>query len=234
MPRRLSLLLAAALACQSLQAEPIVREPGTFYFSDASEKPFFSPLKYATISYIDPTESRYAGTLRFPQKVEVLAIRDHLAKIRGMAQQGQVAAWIDLDALEGITPELLTSLNSIIERKKQVDELIKQNEVAIGMTMEEVQKSIGKPQKTTRRATASGSDELWEYIHYKYLPQQNIVNTPYGPSTYTTYVKIADGTLEVTAKDGIVSAIAQTEGTATTPAPAIVVPPIYYQYPCYR
>jgi len=210
------------------RAEPILREPGAFYFSDASEKPFFSPLKYAAISYFDAGESRYAGTLRFPQTVEVLAVREQQAKVRGQAQQGQVAAWIALDAIEGITPELLASLSAAAERSKQIAALIKRNEIAVGMTMEEVRQSLGKPQKTTRRATTEDSDELWEYIHYKYIPQQTVVNTPMGLTTSTVYVKVPDGTIEVTAKNGIVTSIQQSEGTTVQKNSTILVPPVYY------
>jgi len=219
-------LALLALAAVQLQASPIVREPEAIYLSDFSAQPIQVKLKAATMSYFRPDMQRYAGTLRFPQTVEVQAITDHACRVRGNAQQGQVLAWVPTEALEGLPPELLADLRKAEERRKVVEALIAKNEVAIGMTVEEVARSIGRPQKTTSRVNEEGEEQIWEYIRYKLVPQQTLVNTPTGPATSVLYVRVPVGTMEVRYRDGLVVALDQTEGTLVGAGSTIVVPPL--------
>ena len=80
------------------------------------------------------------------------AFSDYGCRIRGNAQQGGVAAWVPYNELEPLPEGLLANFKKSEERRKVVDELIARNEVAIGMTIDEVGRSLGKPQKITNRA----------------------------------------------------------------------------------
>jgi hypothetical protein len=143
---------------------------------------------------------------------------------------------------------LLANLKKSEERRKVVDVLIARNEVAIGMTIDEVGRSLGKPQKVTNRADKHGTQQVWEFIKYTLVPQttyapgygQTIVTHPgmpnkpqtmivqgggYFPSTI--YVKVPVGTLKVSFKDGIVDALDQSEGTLVGAGQvSVVTPPI--------
>jgi hypothetical protein len=138
--------------------------------------------------YFDINMTRYAGTLRFPQVVQVEAFSDFGCRIRGNAQQGGVAAWVPYNELEPLPEGLLANLKKSEERRKVVDELIARNEVAIGMTIDEVGRSLGKPQKITNRADQEGTTQIWEFIKYDLVPQttyapaygQTIVNPPHA------------------------------------------------------
>ena len=231
-----------------IHAGPIVRETGAIYLSDFGQKPLRLRVLRPAPCYFDIGMTRYAGTLRFPQVVQVEAFADNGCRIRGNAQQGGVAAWIPYNELEPLPEGLLANLKKSEERKRMVDALIARNEVAIGMTVDEVGRSLGKPQKVTNRADKHGTQQIWEFIKYTLVPQttyapgygQPIVTHPgmsrkppavivqgggYYPSTF--YVKVPVGTLKVFFKDGIVDALDQTEGTLVGAGQvSVVTPPI--------
>lgn len=210
-------------------AGPIIREPGAIYLSDFATKPMQLKVLEPAPAYFDLTGTRYVGTLRVPQIVEVQAIAGQAYRIRGNAQQGQVLGWVAPKFLEPIPKEVLEALKKSEERRKTVEALIAKNEVAIGMTPDEVQLSLGKPQKKTSHASKDKSPEqAWDYVKYTLIPQSTNVVGPGGVLTVTTtYLKTPVGKLTVSFKDGIVESLDQSEGTLlggneTT----IVAPPI--------
>ena len=75
-----------------VEAAPIIRESGAIYLSDFGQKPLRLRVLRPAPCYFDIGMTRYAGTLRFPQVVQVEAFSDFGCRIRGNAQQGGVAA----------------------------------------------------------------------------------------------------------------------------------------------
>jgi hypothetical protein len=211
-----------------LEARPITRVEGAVYLSDFTDKPLILPLKRAATAAFDPFSGRYAGTLRFPQSVEITAVLDDLFRVRGRAQQGQILGWIRADDLEGVPEDFVKNLKAAEERRLLVERLIAANEVALGMTPEEVGKSLGRPQKTTNRADADGSQSVWEFIRYQSIPQQTTVMGPGGVATIgTTFVKVPVGTLTVVFREGVVVELEQTEGNLLKGNQiSIVAPPV--------
>jgi hypothetical protein len=244
-----TLLLILLVGLAAASASPIIRERGAIYLSDFGEKPMRLKLLRAAPCYFDIGLTRYAGTLRFPQTVQVEAFGDEACRIRGNAQQGGVAAWLPYAELEPLPENLLADLRAAEARRIEVERLISQNEIALGMTEEEVQRSVGRPQKRTKRAESSGVRQVWEYIRYELVPQTTIgttvsrtvvtvprgtnrptktfIGTTPGWAANTIYVKVPVGTLAVTFEDGVVTSIDETEGTLEGGGrPGIVVPPI--------
>jgi hypothetical protein len=227
-----------------VEAAPIIRESGAIYLSDFGQKPLRLRVLRPAPCYFDINMTRYAGTLRFPQFVQVEAFSDYGCRVRGNAQQGGVAAWVPYNELEPLPEGLLANLKKSEERRKIVDELIARNEVAIGMTIDEVGRSLGKPQKVTNRADQEGTTQIWEFIKYDLVPQttyapaygQSVVGLPrrnpvivqsggYYPTTI--YVKVPVGRLKVVFKDGIVDSLDQTEGTLYGAGQvSVVTPPV--------
>ncbi|PTX93927.1 hypothetical protein DB345_20350 [Spartobacteria bacterium LR76] len=242
LPGFLVFLLAAA----SLHASPIVREPGAIYLSDFGDKTLRVTVTRAAKSYFDIGMTRYAGTLRFPQQVQVVAVADIGCRVRGNAQQGGVVAWVSYDDLSGLPKDFLATMKKAEERRLMVEALIAKKEVAIGMTADEVRRSLGKPAKTTKRASKEGLEELWEYVKYDLIPQttytpgvtQTVIPStkPGQPSNVVTqtvmigntiYVKVPVGTLKVAFKDNLVDSLDQTEGTLVGAGQvSIVTPPL--------
>lgn len=220
------LLLASAA---SLLAAPIIREPGAIYLSDFDAKPMKLSVLAPAPAYFDYAGTRYVGTLRFPQAVEVQAISDRAYRIRGNAQQGPILGWVDPKSLQPIAPETLATLKKAEERRVVVADLLARNQVAIGLTATEVEASIGKPQKrTTKAAKGQTPEQIWEYVKYATIPQNTNIVGPGGAfSVATTYVKTPIGHLTITFKDGVVESLDQSEGTILTGnETTIVAPPI--------
>ncbi len=248
-PRLLCLVTLLVVAVTGFaSASPIVREPGAIYLSDFNEKPLRMKLLRAAPCYFDSNLTRYAGTLRFPQAVRVEAFLENVCRIRGDAMQGGVAAWIPYAELEPLPENFLANLNKAEERRQTVETLISQNEVALGMTSDEVRRSVGKPQKKSKRAEKDSVREVWEYIRYELVPQTTVgpsvrrtivqvpgtTNSPgglvvtgnTGLAASTIYVKVPVGTLSVTFQNGIVETLDQSEGTLSGGQVSVVVPPL--------
>lgn len=242
-------LLVAAILVADAEASPIIREPGVIYLSDFAEKPMRLRLVRAAPCFFDTSMSRYAGTLRFPQTVQVLAFGDKVCRVRGNAQQGGVAAWLPYEELEPLPEGFLDDLAKAEERRRAVETLITQREVALGMTEDEVLRSVGRPQKRSKRADKEGVRQVWEYIRYQLVPQttyspgftQTIVPIPgqtnapggmivtgsTGFQASTIYVKVPVGTLSIAFADGVVETMDSTEGTLVgTGQVSVVAPPL--------
>jgi hypothetical protein len=243
----LALWLSAVSLCF---AGPIVREPGVIYLSDFGIKDPRFPLAEPAPCYFNSDMKQYAGTLRFPQRVELDAVSPAgLYRVRGNARQGGVAAWIEPRFLDGVPGDLVTRLRAADQRRREVEELIVRKEVALGMTLDEVARSLGKPQKRSSRTGREGSTQTFEYVRYKLIPQtvytptyaQNVLGiTPdprrrletvvvrggYGFDASTVYVKVPVGTMKVAFVDGIAESIEESEGTLVGANASIVVPPV--------
>ena len=249
MARFLPAALILAFASFSHAATPMIREPGAIYLSDFDVKPLSLKVLEPAPAYFDATQTRYAGTLRFPQTVQVEGLNSNgLIRVRGNAQQGGIVAWVDPRSLEPLPNKFAENLRKSEARRIEVEALISKNEVAIGMTADEVGRSLGKPQKKTSRADKSGTQQIWEFVKYQLIPQttyapannqtiitfQKTTNSPAGTlvqnnqglAASTIYVKVPVGTLTVTFKDNIVEALDQSEGTTTGGQVSVVIPPL--------
>ena len=231
-------------------AGPIVREPGVVYLSDFHERLPRYQLTGPAPCFFEATMQRYAGTLRFPQAVQLDAISsDGLLRVRGNAKQGGVAAWIEPRYLAGLPENYLEIAVRAEQRRREVEDLIARKEVAVGMTLEEVSRSLGKPEKRTSRTGREGSTQTYEYVKYKLIPQtvytpsyvqsltgyrpdprtkleRVVVRGGYGYDASTVYLKVPVGTTTVGFVNGLVETVEESEGTLTGANASIVVPPV--------
>lgn len=249
MARIVAVSLMLAFVCFVHAATPIVREPGAIYLSDFNVKPLRLRVLEPAPAYFDSTQTRFAGTLRFPQTVQVEGLdANGLIRARGNARQGGIVAWVDPRFLEPLPAKFSENLRKSEARRITVEALISRNEVAIGMTPDEVGRSLGKPQKKSSRADKSGTQEIWEFVKYQLVPQttyapvnsqtvitfQKTTNSPGGTlvqnsqglAPNTVYIKVPVGTLTVTFKNNIVDSLDQSEGTTTGGQVSVVIPPV--------
>lgn len=225
-----SCLFAVLLALAGFAgAEPINREKGVIYLEDFLTEPMRLKVLTPAPAYFSLSGERYVGTLRVPQVVEVQAITDKAYRIRGRAQQGDILGWVSPAYLQEIPAETLERLRASEERRVEVEALIAEKEVAIGMTTDEVLRSIGKPQKkTNRKSRDKVTEDVWDYVEYKTIPQYTNVVGPNGVvNVVTTYVKTPVGRLTITFNDQIVESLDQSEGTISSGnQTTIIAPPI--------
>ncbi len=184
----------------------VFREPGAAYLADLFNKPLrLKVLKPAPI-YFDASMTRSLGVLAEGQVVEVQAVLEENLRVVGKARQGQVSGWLPASYLEPLDADFVDRLKQASVRKTQIDSLIEKNDVAMGMTADEVTRSLGKPQKTRQRQDASGNSEVWEYIRYQRVPQQTTGYDAAGRLvTATIYVKVPSGKLSVSFENELVS-----------------------------
>lgn len=241
------LLLAAlplALAAPLPAAPPIVRVPGAMYLHDFGQPPLpLRVLQANARAFSDPALTRTVGTLRFPQTVQATAFLPAACRITGNARQGRIAGWVALRDLEPLPADFLTNLAEAERRRDRVETLIARNEAAIGMTMDEVRRALGRPQRTSRQADRFTNQEVWEYVRYRLMPQtttfhqparttrwvphHGIVTTTHpGFGTQTQMVRVPVGKTKITFEDGVATGIRQTEGAPATGRPSIVAPPL--------
>jgi hypothetical protein len=207
-------LLLLSINTQAATSGAVIREEGSIYLEDLLIKPArLATVADAPIYYLSDL-GRYLGTLKKGQIVELQAVSDTAYRVRGMAQQGQVAGWVDPKFLNPLKKDFLENLKLNAARRKEVLALIAKNEVAINMTPEEVMHSLGKPAKKTSRLDAKGREDVWEFVRYERVPQEVIGRDPGGNLVRSiTYIKVPSGRLAVTFGNNLVSALEQTEGT---------------------
>lgn len=231
------LILLALCVTQALQAQfvtPSPRnrsaldtlEPGTFAVEGMTPKPIILKVQleapvYPTSKFQGALGSFAPGTL-----VTLLAMSDTAYRVRGRARHGDVAGWVHKTDLLSADPNLSANLKKLYERTKLVDELILRKQVALGMTTQEVQASMGRPTRTSSKVTAAGKEERVEYAIYEQVPQTSTSVNSFGQLVQTVvYIRVEVGTLSLSFKDNVVSQIEETKGNPLGAGGAITVPP---------
>lgn len=214
----LAMISATASAESRWDQSRLQREEGSTYLEDflpRGEK-LKVPVVDNTQIYYTPEFKRYLGTLRPKQTVEVIAIlgKGEAFRVRGKAQQGDVAGWIKREALPDLPEKLVEDLIKAGERFTAVEALIAEKSVAIGMTEAEVGRSLGKPERMSSKVSGrEGSTAEWHYITYDMIPQEVTGYDRYGRLvTSTQYVKVPSGKMRVVFKEGVVEEIERSEG----------------------
>lgn len=224
----LRVLLAAtlfSLATPLAWAGAVIREPGAIYLEDLVPKAVRLTVLEAAPIFYQSDMGRYLGTLRQGQQVELQAVGEGSYRVRGQAQQGQVAGWVDPKFLAPLKKDFLENLRQNAARLEEVSALIAKNEVAVNMTPEEVLASLGKPSKKTSRLDANGREDIWEFIRFERVPQEVTGYDRFGHLIRSiVYVKVPAGKLSVVFANNLVAALEQSEGVLERDARVKIVP----------
>jgi hypothetical protein len=228
----LSLFIVQAAQAQLVTSSPRNKsslqnlEPGTFSVEGMTPKPVILKVQieapmYPTSKFQGALGSFAPGTL-----VTLVAMSDTAYRVRGRARHGDVAGWIRPAEVLSPDPNLAANLKKLYERTKKVEELIQNHQVALGMTSQEVQASLGKPSRTSAKINAAGKEEKLEFSIYERVPQTTTSQNAFGQLVQTViYVKVEVGTLGVSIKDGIVSEIEETKGNPLGGGGVQIIPP---------
>ena len=153
------------------------------------------------------------------------AVADGAYRVRGLAQQGQVAGWVEPKFLNPLKQDFLENLKQNAARREEVLALIAKNEVAVNMTPEEVMQSLGKPAKKTSRLDAKGREEVWEFVKYDRVPKETLGQDSAGNLVKNVvYVKVPVGKLAISFANNLVTSLEQTEGTLDRAAQVRIIP----------
>lgn len=215
----------------SAELPGLTRERGSIYLEDFFEQPYRLKVLQDAAIYYNSDLARYLGTLHRGQLVELQAVNDKrgILRVRGQAEQGQVAGWVQAKYLTTLDPDFVVALRRSVERREQIQALTASGEIALGMTMEEVVTSLGQPLKKSSHADANGIVETWDYVRYVAVPRTIASYDNVGRVFYSVvYEKIASGKFSAAFSNGVVSAIDRSDvdvGGAAAATPVKSVPP---------
>ena len=227
------LLLAAVLITvlpnQSLaqfgKSSTILRESGALYVEDATDRVIQLPALRDSPIYYNSDLKRFLGTIRAGTRMQLLAISGELYKVRGQATHSFVVGWMRSADLTAVDPKFVDNLKKLSERKRVVEQLIKNKQVALGMRLEEVRESLGRPTEKSSKLDRGGRKDTYEYIDHAMVPQLRTVQGIDG-RLYNTYVstRVIASHLIVTFENEIVVSVEEKEANAPV-RPAIRIPP---------
>ena len=211
------------------RADGLPREKAAIYLDDFFGRPYRLQVLTDAPIYFNADAARFLGTLRRGQLVELQAVSENqgVLRVRGQANQGQVAGWVPARYLSPLEQGFVDALRRSGERRKQVVALTANGEVALGMTPPEVVASVGQPSKKSSHTDVQGVAETWDYVRYEQVARSVPGVDAFGRVVVNVvYERVPVGRFSVTFTGGLVSAIDQSDRVANTAVPPVkVVPP---------
>lgn len=224
----------------SLNAAPDVRKSG---LDDDPEVVYLRhytsiPIKFLTIEdtalYASKNGkvSRKLGVLSTGSSVELLAMTENAYRISGQGKFGLLKGWVSPNSLASKDPKFVENLKKLYERQIKVKALIKNKQVAIGMSVSEVLQSLGEPTKKQERVTKDGRSGQYEFIdfteekHYRYITDPRTGQIFRQLSHVTTEEK---SNVTVEFENNLVTAITSEEDNGPGKV-NIIVPPIIFGF----
>ena len=207
-------------------------DPEVAYLSEIVDKPIkLKVIKEAPV-YSDKNGTRRLGFLKADQVVELEEMTEKVYRVRGKGTRNGIAGWVAPWAFSHPQEDFVAKLKKLFERQMAVNEIIAANGVAIGMTENEVAKSLGKPTKTSVRRTADGQESTWEFIIYEdvnhYVTRVDAISGQvFRQLSHVTREEKGKTTVEF--KDSLVTALEETEDN-NSGNPRIVVPPFVFAW----
>lgn len=224
------MLPAAAQGSRKPRLSLLENDPEVVYLSRFLDKPLeLKVVKDAPI-FSDRQGKIRLGTLVAGQTVPVEAITDKIYRVRGRGTRDGVAGWVAPWAFSAEDPEFVTRLKEYYNRQIEVQRLIDARQIAVGMTLQEVEMAIGKPVNTNLRRTEKGQSGRWEYIEYEEVKHYITRVDPYTGAVYrqlSHITKEEKSRTDVEFVDDVVTAIEESEKREGGKV-RIVVPPLVF------
>ncbi len=207
-------------------------DPEVVYLEEIVDPPIkLKVIKQAPV-YADKEGNRRLGYLKANQTVNLEGMTAKVYRVRGEGTRNGIAGWVAPWAFSHPEKDFVTKLKQLYERQIAVAEIIEAEGIAIGMTLDEVAQSRGKPTKTAVRRTAKGESGTWEFIDYDEVKHYI---TRIDPASGQAYRQISHVTREEKGKsvvefeDGLVTALEETEDNGGGNV-RIIVPPLVLRW----
>ena len=225
----LTLVMSDASGQFGKSKSSLLLEPGTISVEGLLPKSVSLKVKQEAPIYFHSKMDRAAGVMAPGTVVTMIGLSANAYRVRGRARHGDVAGWMLPQDLLSADPNLAANMKKLYDRQQQVQALIDAHQVALGMTLDEVNASKGKPTRKSSKLTVKGREDKLEYSIFDKVPQVMTGRDPYGNLVQNVvYVKVETGTLSVSLKDGIVETIEETKGTPLGGGGVKIVPgPIF-------
>lgn len=205
-------------------------DPDVVYLDRTLKQPVeLEVIKEAPV-FSDKNGAHRVGYLKPNQKVKLEAITEKAYRLRGEGRNGAVVGWVGPWAFSSRDPQFVENLKKLYTRQIEVQNLIAAREVAVGMTVDEVALSLGKPTKTSMRRTGTGEAGTWEFIEFEEVKHYVTRIDPVSGGIFRQLSHITQEEKSKTAiefENGLVSAI--TENTSRKGGNVrIIVPPLIF------
>ncbi|MSR65224.1 MAG: hypothetical protein EXS18_05520 [Verrucomicrobiae bacterium] len=169
----IALIVPLSLALRAANVGEETRYNDVVYLDEAKAKPF--PLK--TIRRVDFTDTRDASTvlakLAKGATVWVFGFGPGRDYVEATTPKGKARGWVDEDALEPASEEVRSGIETRVLTAHRQKALIARHAIEIGMTRNQVQASLGKPDESTRTEDGEQVDEQWIYRTFQTAPQKD-------------------------------------------------------------
>lgn len=225
-------LLMLPLAAKNERKSLLDSEPDVIYREDFAKDRIDLLVVKSVVVFATKEGGRQLGTIPEGRKVEFLGMTDKAYRVRGEGVHAGVAGWVSPQALGSKDPEFVENLKKVYERQMKVRELLAAEEIAIGMSLDEVSQVLGKPTKTTVRQTATGQAGTWEYITYDTITQYRTIQDPVTGQMYRQAIgtiREEKGKTIIEFSDDAVTAIEESESSKRKPGMA-VLPPVVLRW----
>lgn len=178
-------LAAAVIPAQADKKKSLLNsDPDVVYLSEhIDRKIHLLVVKPATV-YGTKKGDRRLGVYPANTKVELLAITDKAYQVKGKASHAGVTGWVNPKLLASKDKDFIANLKKLYERQIVVKKLIATHDVAIGMTLDEVTQSMGKPTETEVKQTRKGESGKWDYVVQEEQKHYRTIVDPYTGNTY--------------------------------------------------
>lgn len=223
-------LPAAAEAKKSTRKSLLDSDPDVVYLEQALKDPIeLKVIKEAPV-FSDKEGKHRLGTLKAEQNVRLEAITDKIYRVRGQGTRDGIAGWVAPWAFSSKDPQFVAHLKELYDRQIQVQALIDSKSVAVGMTLDEVSLSRGKPTKTSVRKTEKGQSGRWEFIDYEEIKHYITRIDPVSGAAYRQFshvTQIEKSRTAVEFENNVVTAVEESEDNQGGNV-RIVVPPLIF------
>lgn len=233
------IIVPLAVACAltlAAEAKPerkslLNSEPDVIYLADILKKPIkLKVLKEAPV-FSDKEGKHRLGFLRADQIVELEGMTEKAYRVRGKGRTNNgLAGWVGPQAFSHPEEDFVAKLKQLYERQIAVNKIIEEEGVAIGMTLVEVEKSRGKPTKTSVRRTAKGEAGSWDYVDYDEVKHYTNRIDPLSGQAFKQLSHITreeTGKTVVEFEDGLVTALQEDKDNGPGNV-RIIIPPLVF------
>ncbi len=223
-------LLSYVSAKPSKTKSGLNNDPTVFYFENYTSIPI-KLLTTKTTKIYSTKKGKISpkiGTIKPGKVVQLIAMNKSAYRISAKGKYGKVKGWVNPKNLASKDPKFIENLQKLYTRQIKVQNLIANNRVAIGMTVDETIQSLGQPTKKQQRITKDGKSGKYEFIefekvkHYRYITNHQTGFT-YKKLSHVTNEEKSNVTVEFT--NNVITAISTTENSGNTSI-SEVMPPI--------
>jgi len=228
--KALTLVLPLVLALASLtHAQGFSREKGAIYLEDfmPTGEGILLKVAHEAPMYYQLDGQRRLGTIVAGQEAELVAISDKAYMVRAKAKHANVKGWVTPLAFQKHDGDtMVKTLKELYQRQLLVQDLIDKNQVALGMTIEEVKRSLGEPDRVSSTISSDGKKDTLEFITYERVLQTVTRRDINGFLVQDLVpVKVETGRTSIDFSEDLVVSINNSEGAPDLSAGVTIAPP---------